>query len=327
MDTARLAGWLGGFARHGLRPASPPAFAFAVLCVAVASMLRLAIDLIAPDAVPFATFFPAILIATLIAGTAAGVFAMVLSALVSWSMFVPPRFSMDHLHTQDVVSLGLFFFAALAIIWVADRYRAVVRRLDEEEAYRELVVEELGHRVKNKLATVHAILRHELRGHRDVWESAAGRLRALMAADDFLAAGDGGGDGVDFREILQMELAPYGSASVAMRGEPLMLHGKLPSVLSLIVHELATNAAKYGALSAPNGVIAIEWTERDGDIVVVWTESGGPDVVAPDKRSFGTNLIERSLDAFKGTARIEFARAGIVCRMRFPRPAAAPPPG
>ena len=323
MDTTRFARWLGEFARHGLRPASPAAFAFAVLCVAVATVLRLAIDLIAPDAVPFATFFPAILIATLIAGTAAGVFAMALAALVSWSIFVPPRFSIGHLHAEDVVSLGLFLFASLAIIWVADRYRAVVRRLDEEEAYRKLVVEELGHRVKNKLATVHAILRHELRGHRDVWESAAGRLRALMTADDFLAAE--GGEGVDFRELVQMELAPYGSASVAMRGEPLMLHGKLPSVLSLIVHELATNAAKYGALSAPNGVIAIEWTERDGDIVVVWTESGGPDVVAPDKRSFGTNLIERSLDAFKGTARIEFARAGIVCRMRFPRPAAAPP--
>ena len=219
-----------------------------------------AIDLIAPDAVPFATYFPAILIATLIAGTAAGVVAALLGALAAWFIFVPPRFSMGHLHADDVVSLGLFFFAAFAIIWVADRYRAVVRRLDEEEAYRKIVVEELGHRVKNKLATVHAILRHELRGHRDVWESAAGRLRALMAADDFLVAGDG--DGVDFRGILEMELAPYGSASVTIRGEPLMLYGKLPSVLSLIVHELATNAAKYGALSAPNGVIAIEWRER-----------------------------------------------------------------
>jgi two-component sensor histidine kinase len=324
MKHTGLSGRLGAFARHGLRPASPAAFAFALCCVAVATLLRLAIDLVAPDAVPFATFFPAILIATLIAGTAAGLVATVLSALAAWSMFVPPRFSMGHLHTGDIVSLGLFFFAALAIIWVADRYRVVVRRLDEEESYRKIVVEELGHRVKNKLATVHAILRHELRGHRDVWESAAGRLRALMAADDFVAAGDT--EGVDFREILDMELAPYGSASVVMRGEPLMLRGKLPSVLSLIVHELATNAAKYGALSAPNGVIAIEWTERDGDIVVVWTESGGPEVVAPDKRSFGTNLIERSLDAFKGTARIEFARAGIVCRMRFPRPAAPPPP-
>lgn len=323
MNYNKFAGSLGALARHGLRPASPAAFAFALLCVVVATLLRLAIDLIASNAVPFATYFPAVLIATLIAGTAAGVVAMALSALVAWFMFVPPRFSMGHLHADDIVSLGLFVFAALTIIWVAARYRAVVRRLDEEEAYRELVVEELGHRVKNKLATVHAILRHELRGHRDVWESASGRLRALMAADDFLAAGET--EGVDFREILEMELAPYGSASVAMRGEPLMLHGKLPSVLSLIVHELATNAAKYGALSAPNGVIAIEWTERDGDIVVVWTETGGPAVVAPDKRSFGTSLIERSLDAFKGTARIEFAPAGIVCRMRFPRPDATSP--
>ena len=313
----RAAEWLGAFARRGLRPRSPAAFGFALVCVGAATLLRLVIDFVAPDAVPFATYFPAILIATLIAGTAAGVLAMALGALVSWYIFVPPRFSMSNLRTEDVVSLLLFFFAALAIVWIADRYRAVLRRLDEEEAYRKVVVEELGHRVKNKLATVYAILRHELRGHRDVWESAAGRLRALSAADDFLIAGDG--EGVGLEQIIDLELAPYGSASVNKRGAPLTLSGKLPSVLSLIVHELATNAAKYGALSAPHGVIDISWAEDGDDIVLDWRERDGPPVTAPAKRSFGTNLIERSLGAFQGTAKVEFAAAGVVCRMRFPK--------
>jgi two-component sensor histidine kinase len=313
----RAAEWLGAFARRGLRPGSPAAFGFALVCVGVATLLRLAIDIATPNAVPFATYFPAILVATLIAGTAAGLLTMVLGALISWYIFVPPRFSMSVLRTEDLVSLGLFFFAALAIVWIADRYRAVLRRLDEEEAYRRVVVEELGHRVKNKLATVYAILRHELRGHRDVWESAAGRLRALSAADDFLVAGDGEGVGLD--QIIDLELAPYGSASVNKRGAPLTLSGKLPSVLSLIVHELATNAAKYGALSAPNGVIDISWAQDGDDIVLDWRERDGPPVTAPAKRSFGTNLIERSLGAFQGTAKVEFAAAGVVCRMRFPK--------
>ena len=313
----RTAERLGAFARRGLRPGSPEAFGFALVCVAAATLLRLAIDIATPNAVPFATYFPAILIATLIAGTAAGLLTMVLGAVISWYVFVPPRFSMSSLSTADLVSLGLFFFAALAIIWIADRYRAVLRRLDEEESYRKVVVEELGHRVKNKLATVYAILRHELRGHRDVWESAAGRLRALSAADDFLVTGEG--EGVALEQILDLELAPYGSASVSKRGAPLTLSGKLPSVLALIVHELATNAAKYGALSAPNGVIDISWAEDGDDIVVDWRERGGPPVIAPAKRSFGTNLIERSLGAFQGSAKVEFAPGGVSCCMRFPK--------
>ena len=311
----KSAEWLGALARRGLRPASPAAFAF--LCVAAATVLRLAIDLGAPHAVPFATYFPAIMIATLVAGIAAGTAAALLGAATAWYMFVPPRFSIANLKADDLVSLALFLLAAFAIIWIADRYRALLRRLDEEEAYRKIVVEELGHRVKNKLATVYAILRHELRGHRDVWESAAGRLRALSAADDFLIAGDP--QGITLNHILELELAPYGSASVTMRGAPLTLSVKLPSVLSLVVHELATNAAKYGALSAPNGIIDIAWAEDGGDVVLDWTERGGPEVVAPAKRSFGTNVIERGLGAFKGSAQVEFARGGVVCRMRFPK--------
>jgi len=323
-DRHARSGWLSALVRRGIAPRSVWAFVFALVCVAAATLLRLAIAIVAPGAIPFATFFPAVLIAALIAGTPAGIVATFVSALAGWYLFVPPRFSLAHTQQADVVSLALFFVAAFSIVWVADRYRAVIRRLDEEEAYRKVVVEELGHRVKNKLATVYAILRHELRGHRDVWESVGGRLQALSAADDFLVTGDGDG-GVDFRDILATELAPYGSASVTMRGGPLTLHGKLPSVVALIVHELATNAAKYGALSAPDGVIDIDWRDEGNDVAITWRERGGPPVAPPTRRSFGTNLIERSLDAFKGSARIEFAAAGIVCRMRFARASAAAP--
>lgn len=323
MRVDKPGGWLSVFARRGVRPASAAAFGFALVCVAAATVLRLAVDLVSPDAVPFATYFPAILIAALVAGTAAGVVATLASALIAWFMFVPPRFTLIHAQPWETIDVGLFFFAAFCIVWVASRYRAIVRRLDTEEAYRKVVVDELGHRVKNKLATVYAILRHELRGHRDVWDSVAGRLRALSAADDFLVAGESGG--VALTQILEMELAPYGSASVTMHGEPMTLYGKLPSVMSLIVHELATNAAKYGALSAPNGVIDIAWAEDGADIVVEWRERGGPAVVTPEKHSFGTSLIERSLGAFDGAAKIDFAPTGIICRMRFARTHAKPP--
>jgi two-component sensor histidine kinase len=320
MDKPDAGGRLSRLVQHGLRPRSPAALTFALLCVAAATVLRLAIDMVAPDAVPFATYFPAILIAALIGGGTAGVVAALTGALAGWYMFIPPRFSMGHLHSADVFSLGLFFFAAFAIVWVADRYRRVLRRLDEEEAYRQIVVAELSHRVKNKLATIYAILRHELRGHRDVWESAAGRLRALSAADDFLAAAEDG-HGVALAQILEMELAPYGNARVNIKGEPVQLAGKLPSVFSLVVHELATNAAKYGALSGESGSIDISWCDDGEHVALEWKERGGPPVTPPAKRSFGTGLIERSLDGFKGSAHLEFAPDGVVCRVRLPRAA------
>lgn len=301
--------------QRGLRPRSPAALAFAVLCVGTATALRLAVELIAPNAVPYATYFPAVLLATLIGGLAAGITATVLSAIIGrWMFGTDAAWSAPTL--DDAFSVVLFALAAALIVWVAVAYRSMVRRLEEEERYRQIVVDELGHRVKNKLATVYAVLRHELRGHRDMWENVAGRLRALSAADDILVKS--GGTSVELREILRFELSPYGGATVNLRGDKVLLHDKLAVVLALTFHELATNAAKYGALSSPEGRIDISWREQNEMIVVEWREHGGPEVAAPSRRSFGSNLIERSLDSFGGTAKIEFARAGVICRLSFP---------
>jgi two-component sensor histidine kinase len=319
MDKRRPAQWLARSARYGLRSRSPAAFGFAVLCVAVATVLRLAVDLVAPNAVPFATYFPAILIATFVGGRTAGAFATVLSIAAAWYLFVEPRYSWG-VNPAETVSVLLFLAAALIIMWIADQYRRVLRRLDEEEHYRQVVVEELGHRVKNKLATIHAILRHELRAQDANWQSVSGRLRALSAADDFLTEADM--SGVELRELVARELQPYGENRVRMRGAPLTLHGKLSGVLALILHELATNAAKYGALSTEEGHIDIGWREDKGEIAIEWTENGGPAVTPPDRRGFGSSLIERSLDGLRGTAELQFPASGAVCRIRVPK---APP--
>lgn len=315
----RVARW-GAALRRGLRPRSLAAFGFAILCVAAATLARMAIDLIAPNAVPFATYFPAILLATLAGGWLAGAFATLISATVSWYMFVPPRYQWVSPTSDDLVSLTLFVLAALAVMWVAEQYRRMIRRLDEEEHYRQVVVDELGHRVKNKLATIYAILHHELRDQKDIWDSVSGRLRALSAADDFLVKSDG--NGVDLKQILTLELTPYDLGRISMRGEPVQLRDKLAVVLALIVHELSTNAAKYGALSLPAGRVDISW-RADGDhIALDWVESGGPAVTRPKQRSFGSKLIERSLDAFDGAATILYVPTGVVCRMRFIKPTA-----
>ena len=84
-------------------------------------------------------------------------------------------------------------------------------------------------------------------------------------------------------------------------------------------HELATNAAKYGALSAQTGRLTISWRASGDQIALEWVESDGPAVSEPSRRSFGSNLIERSLDSFGASAKLEFAPKGVICRMLLPK--------
>jgi two-component sensor histidine kinase len=319
MNDRKLLSQLDAFVRGGLRPNSLAAFAFAIVCVALATLARWLIDLIAPHSTPYVTYFPVIMIATLVGGWAAGMLALLGSILEVWYLFLPPRHQWFFFTPDRVASLVLFLFGMLIILWISEQFRRVVRQLDEEENYRQVVVDELGHRVKNKLATIYAILRHELRRYPDVWESVSGRLHALSATDDFLVKSKNGSIGL--HRILTQELAPYDSSRVSVRGEPVEIQSKLAVVLSLLVHELSTNAANYGALSSPVGRVDVSWHTHGNEIALDWSESGGPPVEAPTKRSFGSNLVERSLDAFGGKANIVFASTGVTCHIRFPKPA------
>jgi two-component sensor histidine kinase len=96
--------------------------------------------------------------------------------------------------------------------------------------------------------------------------------------------------------------------------------------MALVFHELATNSAKYGALSSVEGHVDISWDKADDNVAILWTESGGPKVTPPSKRSFGSNLIERSLDGFGGSARIEYPETGVICRIKLPKVKAPPVP-
>lgn len=316
-----FSGWVDAMVRRGPRPGSFEAYGLALACVLAATLLRLLIDIVSPDAVPFATFFPALLIATLAGGPAAGGLATVLGAFVSWWLFIEPRFAWTIASKNHLVSVLLYLFAGAIIVWTTNQYRLVVARIDEEERYRRIVVDEIGHRMKNKLATVYAILRHELRGEPDIWNSVSGRLQALSSADDILSRD--GGEGVGLHQILAMEVAPFGDGRLVIDGPQIDLFGKLPTVVALMFHELATNAAKYGALSIPGGRIHASLRQAGDTIEIVWRERGGPPVAPPSRRSFGSNLIERSLDSFGGSARLEFNPRGLVCRIVLPEAQAA----
>jgi len=219
------------------------------------------------------------------------------------------RFSADH-----TINLFLYIASSIVIIWAAENYRRIMRRLDEEEHYRGLIVDELGHRLKNKLANVYAILAYELRGNKDIWNSNEGRLRALATTDDLIIKSDGKSAGIT--EILKAELMPYDVSRVSLQGEPV----QLPSRLALIFHELATNAAKYGAFAAPEGRLTVSWVTAGAELRIGWLEAGGPPTIAPSRRGFGKRLLERGLDPFHGRVEMKFEQPGFTCQITLSLP-------
>src|ERR1700688_3918419 len=126
MSVRAFAGKMRVIVRRGLRPGSPTAFSAAILCVTAATVLRMLIALIEPNTAAFATFYPAVLVAALLGGAAAGIFAMLLSTTVAWWVFIPPHFAWSPFTDQNIARIGLFMAAAGLIIWVAALCRSLV---------------------------------------------------------------------------------------------------------------------------------------------------------------------------------------------------------
>jgi two-component sensor histidine kinase len=303
------------FLHWDVKPSSAQAYWFALCCVGAALGIRLIFWLLKPDLVIFATYYPAVLLATLVGGWRAGIVAQVAGGIVAW-LYFDPSFAMPPRALEaQLADFGLYGLSSGLIIWAAEQYRHVVQRLEEEEHYRRLVIEELKHRLRNKLAVVQAVLSHELRAHEDMRGKIVGRLTALARADELLARPDG--EMVDLQEILRVELSLFSEARIAVTGEPIELPPKLAAALTLVLHELATNAAKHGALQLPSGRVSVAWRLEGNMLAIEWSESGGPPVAPPQRSGFGTGLFRRALEPFQGTIETQFEPSGLRCRIRI----------
>jgi two-component sensor histidine kinase len=192
------------------------------------------------------------------------------------------------------------------------------------EMLHELLIEELNHRVKNTLAILQAIAAQTFKtASRSEREKFEGRLGALAEAHNLLSKERW--QGSEFEDVIARVLAPYRLNSpnrIRMTGPKVPLSPRLAVVLSMIVHEMATNAAKYGALSNDTGTVELGWrviTEQSVSkvktekLTMTWNESGGPLVAAPVRRGFGSRLIERSArDQLGGEATVDFLPRGVV---------------
>ncbi len=188
------------------------------------------------------------------------------------------------------------------------------------EMLHNLLIEELNHRVKNTLAILQAIAVQTFRGAtKTEREKFEGRLGALAEAHNLLSSEKW--QGSELKDVLDRVLQPYLINSpdrIRMLGPRVPLPPRVAVVLSMIVHEIATNAAKYGALSNDTGTVAVEWEilseNNNPQLRLIWRESGGPPVTAPVQRGFGSRLIERSArDQLGGEATVDFLPRGVVC--------------
>ena len=196
------------------------------------------------------------------------------------------------------------------------------------EAHREMLVRELSHRVKNSLAMVQAIASHTMHAESSIEafrDSFSGRLRAIAACHDLLVATTR--SSANITQLVREQVSPYTApheGRVIMSGPPITLGSESSYAFGLILHELATNAVKYGAWSNKAGRVEVSWSAEYGedgrkDIIVNWREEGGPEVSMPSQKGFGSVLIEESLShSLGGQADIEYAVEGLKARFRFP---------
>ena len=208
-----------------------------------------------------------------------------------------------------LLAVGLFFAIGMAT------------RIARAEALHGLLVNELNHRVKNTLATVQSIATQTFRTNSDSAEAQrkfSDRLVALGQTHGLLS--EANWEGADVGGVAQRVLEPYATEPGRVRatGPEILMPSAQALMLSMVFHELATNAVKYGALSSSSGRIVVEWQREGNELALTWREQGGPPAHEPTQTGFGSRLITRGLAGSGGTAEMAYNESGLVCTIRCP---------
>ncbi len=285
-------------------------YSFAILTFGAAFAARHVADPWLAEDHGLIVFLPAIAVTILFAGSKAGTVTAVLSLAAICYFFVHPVNSLE----MALVELGnvlAYVFAAGAIGLIVHWLRVSILELEAERARSELLRHELQHRVKNLFGVVHALASRTLRGSAELErprETFLGRLHALARANELIT--DAAKEKVILADIVRDELTPF-LEQVVIDGPEVGVDMKQAQDFALVIHELATNAAKYGALSVPGGQVHVLWSvaERDREALLKfgWSEHGGPRAEAPKRQGFGTYLLGAAL----GPGKTEFSASGL----------------
>lgn len=318
------------------RPAVLATYAASLAIFALAFAVRSWFDPYLPQGFPFLTFFPAVLISGFVFGVRQGILVALLSAFASWYFFIPPVGA--DFSAGTLLAMGLYLFVVsteLALIaLMMHAFRAEARALEETRRLvdqQETMAQELDHRLKNIFATMNAIISLSLRGVTSAQELAA-RLRERVSAlgrSNLLLRGFRAGEEVGLHSVITQALEPFsivGTPRLTAAGAHIPLGGQTLVVMGLTLHELGTNAAKYGALSVPGGKVLLSWQmERDADtgaenLLFEWRETGGPLLEAETRGAggFGSTLMSRVITNVGGHTDIGYPPEGALVRIILP---------
>ncbi|THV23974.1 sensor histidine kinase [Peteryoungia ipomoeae] len=307
-----------------------------LLVFVIAYAVRAWFDPVLPQGFPFLTFFPAVILCGFAFGTRQGLLVAALSGVTAWYCFISPgRFDLS---AGTLLAMGLYIFVVttdlLLIHLVIRAYRTETsarREIERLADQQEVMAKELDHRLKNTFATINAIISLSLKNASSAPEL-ADRLRDRLGAlgrSNLLLRGAGDGARASLEEIAGQALEPFsivGTQRLNMEGPRVPIDGQTLVVLSLILHELGMNAAKYGALSVAGGHISLTWRvattgpDKQKRLEITWRETGGPApaVTTPASGGFGSILVQRVVTSIQGEAELSFPETGALATLTLP---------
>ena len=300
-----------------IRPVSLRALAVALAATLLGAVLQTLVVFTAGAAIPFAGFFPAIPVAAIVAGAPAGMAVSIGALVLVWWAFREPHFVIHALSAQERSETAWLLFFALILVAFGLLCRKLLERAYERQRAMNVLVRELEHRRANTFSVLHAITKRTLQHEPEAAERLLRRFEAIRRTNDLLTEQP---TGALLTTIFRNELEGITSEQVVMHGADVMLPAEQARNLVLIVHELLTNAMKYGALSVPTGQLRIEWSRTVNDLSIWWQEVGVPAVSKPDRQGFGTSLIELCIASVRGSWEPAFEPEGFRCRLVFPLP-------
>ena len=218
-------------------------------------------------------------------------------------------------HERVMTELASFTSIALRMV---QSERQLKKALDEQET----LAREMSHRIKNLFAITDSMIRMAARGHHTKQEMAdglIGRIHALSDAHGLVRQSfslNSVSKRVEFDELIRTILSPHRTPTLS--GPDIRLGERATNSIALVLHELATNAAKYGALSVDDGAVDIAWRVENETLDLTWREANGPALTAPAKKGFGSTLVERTIRGYGGTLDHDWSPRGLTVRIRLP---------
>jgi len=267
----------------------------------------------------FTFMFPAVLIAGLFGGTWSGISTALFGGLLTAYIWIPPAFSFA-LAGDGIFRLFAFWSVASMVILLTAFVHTVLNQMVIAETHANTIAREMQHRVRNSLTLVQAIARQTFRSSDNLIQAQeifTARVAALGRIQDLI--GELPDQDITIEKLIRTALAPFNLGQLAIGGPPVAIDKDFAVSLVLLIHELATNAVKYGAMSSAAGRVEISWVEKPGQKVQLsWKERYGPEVSQPSRAGFGTKLLRSAFAQQENAdATIRFEPDGVRCTVNF----------